>query len=147
MSSVIQGLADVDVGGKLTQERVAKTIAFCLNAFGDVTPQAREHVLGKLDRVKRDPTKETAEDMDKLSADELRVLHTIRARQLMRTEDLMHIRHFEEDAIEGLAPRLERGMLGLVAKAGPTSLPAYTDSLFDVIMTSGQQRDQVLPEV
>lgn len=40
-------------------------------------------------------------------------MNYIRARQLMRTEDTMHMEHFSTDVIDGLAPVVERGALTL----------------------------------
>lgn len=48
-----------------------------------------------------------------LSDEEVRVLQYIRARQLLRMEDTMHLQGFSTDVIDGLAPVLERGFLTL----------------------------------
>lgn len=54
------------------------------------------------EKVKRDLTDE-----------EVKVMNYIRARQLLRTEDTMHLEHFSTDVIDGLAPVVERGRLTL----------------------------------
>src|SRR5271169_1620392 len=112
---VIQGTADVN--GKLTQAEVSKTLDFCLNAFQDVAPEVREAVLQKVDGI--DPnTKENGKFKASLTEEEQCVLKSIRAKQMLRTEDILHIDNFSADAIDGFAPKLKRGSLGLV-KAMP----------------------------
>jgi hypothetical protein len=130
---VIQGLADADVGGKLTHARVSDTVNFCLNAYNQITPQDRNAVLDKLASVRADPSKETREDLEKLTEDELTILRTIRARQIIRTEDTLNIDHFSEDAIDGFMPRLKRGELGLARVEQVDGIPEYTESLLDVL--------------
>lgn len=131
--TVIQGLADADVGGKLTHARVSDTVNFCLNAYNQITPQDRNAVLDKLASVRADPSKETREDLEKLTEDELTILRTIRARQIIRTEDTLNIDHFSEDAIDGFMPRLKRGELGLARVERVNGIPEYTESLLDVL--------------
>ncbi|KAK4233581.1 hypothetical protein C8A03DRAFT_19369 [Achaetomium macrosporum] len=131
---IIQGLADADVGGKLTQGLVTKSVEFCLHAFDDVSPDASKAVLGKLDRVKADPDRaETREDLEKLSEDELAMLRTIRARQLLRPEDLINIDNFTQDVVDGFVPRLIRGQLGLARVLGRGTAPASSEGLFEAI--------------
>lgn len=128
---VIQGIADADVGGKLTQGLVSKSVEFCFHAFQDVSPEARQAVLDKLDRVKSDPKTETKEDLEKLTEDELAVLRTIRARQMLRTEDAMNIESFSHDVIDGFVPRLIRGKLGLNKVQNHSADIKSSESLFD----------------
>jgi hypothetical protein len=71
----------------------------------------RDAVLEKVDGPKKpDETKE------QLSEDELKVLKSIRARQMLRTEDTINIDNFSADAIDGMVPVLKRGELGLVKR-------------------------------
>lgn len=103
--------------GKLTQAEVSKTLDFCLNAFQDIAPEVREAVLQKVGGI--DPnTKEKGKFQANLTEEEQRVLKSIRARQMLRIEDTLHINNFSADAIDGFAPKLKRGSLGLV-KAMP----------------------------
>lgn len=127
---IIQGIADADVGGKLTQGLISKSVEFCFHAFEDVSPERRQAVLDKLDRVKANPDVETKEDLEKLNEDELAILRTIRARQMMRTEDSMNIDSFSQDVIDGFVPRLIRGELGL-KKVMSRAAPTYSESLFE----------------
>lgn len=128
---IIQGLADADVGGKLTQDLVSKSVEFCFHAFEEISPEARQAVLDKLERVKESPHAETKEDLEKLSDDELAILRTIRARQMMRAEDAMNIDSFLNDTIDGFAPRLIHGNLGLNRISSHTAGPVYAESLFE----------------
>ena len=61
-------------------------------------------------------------DPEGLSADELRILKTIRARQMLRREDTLSIDSFSSDAINGYLPLVKRGSLGLL-KVAPKSAP------------------------
>ena len=61
------------------------------------------------------------------------MLRTIRARQILRTEDMMNIESFSQDAIDGFAPRLIRGQLGLAKVLSRTAGPTYSEGLFDAI--------------
>ena len=58
-------------------------------------------------------------DPEGLSEDELRILKTIRARQMLRSEDTMSIDNFSQDNINGWAPLLKRGSLTLVKTDKP----------------------------
>lgn len=89
--------------------------------------------MEKLDSVKADPNVESKEDLEKLTDDELAILRTIRARQMMRSEDAMNIDTFKADAIEGFLPRLETGKLGLSKLTGQArgSAPVHKENLFD----------------
>ncbi|KAK4447398.1 tryptophan 2-halogenase [Podospora aff. communis PSN243] len=133
---IIQGIADADVDGKLTQGLVSKSLEFCFHAFENVTPDQRMAVLTKLESVKADPRTETKEDLEKLTEDELAILRTIRARQMMRTEDAMNIKNFLDDVVEGYVPRLVRGQLGLRKRDEDAGPGVATSTLFEVGMTA-----------
>lgn len=124
---------------------VSKTLDFCFNAFAQVTPDQRQAVLDKLESVKDDPTTETQQDLEKLTDDELAILRTIRARQMMRSEDAMNIDTFSNDAIDGLLPRLVTGKLGLdrEKEQEPAGAPAHLETLFD----TGLAGHSTMPEI
>lgn len=61
------------------------------------------------------------------------MLRTIRARQILRTEDFMNIDNFSQDAVDGFVPRLIRGNLGLAKVVSRNAAPAYSEGLFDAI--------------
>lgn len=49
----------------------------------------------------------------KLTPEEQSILKTLKGRRMVRPEDSLNIDNFTVDSIDGLAPRLERGQLGL----------------------------------
>lgn len=52
--------------------------------------------------------------LDSLTPEELAILKNIRAREMLRMEDRLHIDNFSKDSIDGFIPHLETGNLGLV---------------------------------
>jgi flavine halogenase len=87
----------------------------------DTAPEEREAVLQKVEGIDA-KTKEkgkfeaafTEEEEEEL------VLKSIRAKQMLRREDILHIDNSSADTIDGFAPNMKRGSLGLV-KAIPTA--------------------------
>lgn len=146
MPIVIQGTADADVSGRLTQNEVNKTVDFCLNAFQDTTPEERQKVLERLQELNgnSDIPIEATEDIEKFSEDELRILKHIRARQMLRMEDTFNLNHFSEDAIEGYAPNIKRGSLGLVAREALNSKSKLEAPVVDLL--AQVEADPVLKE-
>lgn len=133
ISLVIQGSADVS--GKLSQEEVSKTVDFCLNAFEHHSPEQQAAVMKKMEtamlvenvaapanlattKTDAEIEKKAKVDPEGLSADELKILNTIRARQMLRREDTLSIDNFSNDAIHGFVPVVKRGSLGLMKSAG-----------------------------
>lgn len=115
---VIQGTADADVGGKLTQSEVTNTVDFCLNAFDQTKPEDTERVMKKLETLNGEAKKE---DLEKFTEDELKILNHIRARQMLRMEDTFNVDNFAKDAIDGYVPNLKTGSLGLVREGAHTT--------------------------
>ncbi|KAL8758951.1 MAG: hypothetical protein Q9199_001111 [Rusavskia elegans] len=116
-----------DVANGVSQSELSETIPFCANAWDSVKPEQRATILQKIQRtvehytggtnLPSDKTPDAGAILEKvkrnLSEEEVRVMNYIRARQLMRTEDTMHMEHFSTDVIDGLAPVVERGGLTL----------------------------------
>jgi hypothetical protein len=121
---VIQGTADSDIGGKLTEDsvikltqgEVTKTVDFCLAAFDQTPTEKIDGVMKKLEGMKQDPKAVAAktEDLEKFTEDELKILNHIRARQMLRMEDSVNIDNFGRDSIDGLVPNLKQGALTLL---------------------------------
>ncbi|KAH8804523.1 CrpH protein [Xylogone sp. PMI_703] len=132
---IIQGTADADVGGRLTQSEVVKTVDFCLNAFQDTTPEERQKVLDRLKTINGGTSYnvDNKEDLEKFDEDELRILNHIRARQMLRMEDTFNLNHFGSDAIAGYAPNLRTGKLGLVPKADVDSRSKLEAPVVDLL--------------
>ncbi len=128
---VIQGTADADVGGKLTQDEVVKTVDFCLLAFKDTSPEERQKVLDKVAAINGTVSDDKA-NLEKLTEDELKILNHIRAKQMLRFEDTFNLNHFGSDAIDGLVPNLKRGSLGLVAQ-GKDTVSKLSTPILDIM--------------
>ena len=114
--SVIQGANATS--GELTQAEISKTVDFCFHAFEPASREQREAVMRKVEGISSpDGTtkKQSDEELQKaLSSDELRILNTMRARQMIRSEDIVNIENFNSDPIDGMVPNMKRGDLGLV---------------------------------
>ncbi|KAL9124475.1 MAG: hypothetical protein Q9217_006191 [Psora testacea] len=142
---IIQGTADSN--GKLTQEELSKTVDFCFHAFEPAGKEEREAVLRKVEDISNNASdnkmdlksKEGAEMLEAtLSPDEMRILTTIRARQMVRTEDIVSIEHFNTDTIDGMVPNMKRGELGLVRPVESQLKNSNVDVLA-VMMGEGKQ--------
>ncbi|KAF3931358.1 hypothetical protein ABW20_dc0108032 [Dactylellina cionopaga] len=117
---IIQGTVDTDTTGKLTQTGISKVLEFCFKAFTYVPPEKKDQVLKKLKSLSSASGKddvaanEMLSDLPKhLATDELEILETLQSRRMIR-DDLGELDSFALDAIDGLAPNLVRGELGLV---------------------------------
>ena len=133
---VIQGAADADVGGKLTHEEVVRTVGFCLNAFKETTPEERKKVLDKVAAMNGVTAmgSDSKQEMEKLTEDEVNILTNIRAKQMLRMEDSVNLKHFGSDAIDGLAPNLVSGKLGLVIKSDKETLSKLNVPVVDLLV-------------
>ncbi|KAI1776978.1 FAD/NAD(P)-binding domain-containing protein [Hypoxylon cercidicola] len=125
---IIQGTVDADSKGKLTQDDVSKVVEFSFNAYADIPPEQRYSLAQKLKNLKIEGSADEKkiglaleEIKESLTAEESRVLDVLRSQRMLRHEDVINIGNFKLDCIDGLAPNLERGKLGLV-KATPTKV-------------------------
>jgi hypothetical protein len=117
---VIQGQVDADTSGHLTQAEISKTLEFCSKAFIHVSFEEKEALINKLkesgldgDAYDENTRKALDEFEKKLTPEEQTILTTLKGRRMVRPEDSLNIDNFTLDSIDGLAPRLERGKLGL----------------------------------
>lgn len=86
----------------------------CDDIYGDVNDSGIDIDIGPELATKPKTKTKTNLDLDmNLNEEEQRVLNHIRARKMMRTEDILHIESFSTDVIDGFAVRFERGRLGL----------------------------------
>ena len=122
------------MGGKLTHDEVVKTMDFCLNAFKKTSPEERQKVLDKMAAMNGTGSTgaDPKQDLGKLTEDELKILIHIRAKQMLRMEDTISLDHFGSDVIDGLAPNLKTGNLGLVAKATRDTLSTLEAPVLDL---------------
>ncbi|CBF79147.1 uncharacterized protein ANIA_10884 [Aspergillus nidulans FGSC A4] len=119
---IIQGQADADAKGKLTQAEISKTVEFCFRAFAHVSFEQKEALVQKLKSLGHDGdaydenNRKALEEIEKqLTPEEQTILKTLKGRRMVRPEDSLNIDNFTLDSIDGLAPRLEKGKLGLSA--------------------------------
>jgi len=117
---IIQGQADADTKNSLTQNEISKTLEFCFKAFAHVSFEEKEALVNKLktlgldgDAYDENNRKQLDEFEKKLTPEEQSILKTLKGRRMVRPEDSLNIDNFTVDSIDGLAPRLERGQLGL----------------------------------
>ncbi|KAK8149421.1 hypothetical protein G3M48_007014 [Beauveria asiatica] len=117
---IIQGTADNDTTSKVTQAEISKILEFCSKSFTYVSPEQKEALFKKLTKLGvngEDSAVSWANGLGDLqhhlTADELKVLSILQSRRLTR-EDPFEIDSFTLDPIDGLAPSLVRGSLGLV---------------------------------
>lgn len=118
---VIQSTVDADTKEESTQTEILKLIDFCFRAFAHVPLEEKEAMIERLKKLDLDTdannakTREALEKLEKtLSPQELQTMNTIRAGRVVRAEDSMNIDNFAINAINGMAPNLVRGELGLV---------------------------------
>lgn len=104
---VIQGTSDVDFSGKLTQEELSNTLEFAMESYNKVTPEEESHGMALMNEMK------SKRSVPVLTEDDQRILRTIQARKMLQCEGTINLNHFAKQSVNGLAPRLERGMVGL----------------------------------
>ncbi|KAI0170524.1 hypothetical protein BJ166DRAFT_568475 [Pestalotiopsis sp. NC0098] len=118
---IIQGSVDVNnARGPMPRMEISEVLDFCYKAFTYVPPEEKEALFAKLDRLNVSLTDDgdvTTESLDAVSEhltpDERQMVEVLRSRRMIR-EDPFDVDSFTLDTIDGLAPRLERGRLGLV---------------------------------
>ncbi|KAI0382242.1 FAD/NAD(P)-binding domain-containing protein [Hypomontagnella monticulosa] len=125
---IIQGTVDAGVEGKPTQADVSKAIEFCFRAFTPVPEEQQDALIQKLQdlgmdgEVDDEKKERVIEEIQKsLTPDESRILDILRGRRMLRAEDAINLVSFTSDSIDGLAPNMVHGKLGLV-KAEPEKM-------------------------
>lgn len=95
---------------------MSHTVDFCLNAFVPVDAAKRYAVLRRVEDLK---TSGSAQDPKELevytSPDEMHILNTVRAREMVRSEDTVNIDTFISDTIDDRAVNMVHGSLGLIS--------------------------------
>jgi hypothetical protein len=112
----------VDVKARLTESEISDTINFCCRAFIPVPLEEKEAVLRKIEDLglnneDLDPKVKAALESS-MSPQELHIMNTVRAREMLRSEDTINIDTFSCDTIGGLTVNLQHGRLGLVKPSG-----------------------------
>ncbi|OOQ91177.1 radH flavin-dependent halogenase [Penicillium brasilianum] len=140
---IIQGT--VDVKARLTESEISDTINFCCRAFIPVPLEEKEAVLRKMEDLglnneDLDPkVKATLESS--MSPQELHIMNTVRAREMLRSEDTINIDAFSFDAIGGLTVNLQHGRLGLVKPSGQKAEKIDVLGLFHGEHRDGESMD------
>ncbi|KAJ6785909.1 hypothetical protein PWT90_09495 [Aphanocladium album] len=118
---VIQGTVDSDTTGKVSQNEVSKVFEFCYEAFIYVPPEKKDALFAKSKNLRVDSNGGSIcdeEDFEAvqghLTTDEVQILEILRSRRMMR-EGPFEMDSFTLDTIDGVAPNLVHGELGLVA--------------------------------
>lgn len=102
----------------MTPADISKVLEFCFRAFSYVPPEKKDALFEKLKQLDVESmgdstTPTTLEDVQMhLTADEKQILEILGSRRMI-CKDPLEIDSFALDTIDGLAPRLEHGSLGL----------------------------------
>jgi flavine halogenase len=95
---------------------VSHTVDFCLNAFVPVDAAKRDAVLKRVEDLKISGSAQDPKELEAyLSPEEMRILNTVRAREMVRSEDTINIDTFTSDTIDGRAVNMVHGSLGLIS--------------------------------
>ena len=111
---------------------------FCFRAFTYVPPDKKDALFTKLKTLGLDAgsgdavTKDLGDLRQYLTEEEAQIVEILRSRRMIR-EDPFDIDSFTLDTIDGLAPNLERGRLGLVKakKANLDKAQFYSPAFLD----------------
>lgn len=80
-----------------------------------------------------------------LTEDETQILNTMRARQMIRSEDLMNIDHLAADVLDGRRINLKRGSLGLVKPTGPEIKKEHIDVIGKILGEDNMGKTEKTP--
>jgi hypothetical protein len=87
-----------------------------LKAFAPVDAAKRDAVMKRVEDLKISGTAKDPKELEAyLSPEELHILNTVRAREMVRSEDTVNIDTFTSDIIDGRAVNMVRGSLGLIS--------------------------------
>ncbi|KAJ4244815.1 Tryptophan halogenase [Fusarium torreyae] len=121
----LAGTADVDAKGTESRAEISKVLEFCFRAFTYVPPEQKDALFEKLKKLGvgsqqgHEATLEELEQIKKhLTPEESQIVEILRSRRMIR-EDPFDIDSFTLDTIDGLAPNLVHGKLGLVQAKRP----------------------------
>lgn len=138
---MIQGTADASNDGKLKQSDISDTVKFCVQSFKKVSAEQQDALVEKLKSLGLDAegtdlngsVKTIAELEKDLTAEERDQMNTLRSKRMIR-EDAYTLESFSVDVIDGLAPNVKRGELGLRV-AGKAKI--NKERLYDMDYLSG----------
>lgn len=79
-------------------------------------PAKCDAVLKRVEDLKVSGTAQTNQELESnLTPEELHILNTVRAREMVRSEDTVNIDTFTSDTIDGRAVNMVHGSLGLIS--------------------------------
>lgn len=141
INAVIQGTADINFDGKLTQEELCNTVDFAMQSYNKFTPEEEAHALKLMKEVDQ---RISGRSMPKLTEDDERIIRTIRARKMLQCEATINLSHFAKSPVNGLVPRLEKGSVGLSVvsqngKIDTDSIPKIQATTEDEIMMPAKE--------
>ncbi|KAL6355310.1 hypothetical protein LRP88_10896 [Fusarium phalaenopsidis] len=116
---IMQGTVDADSRKTLSQTEVSKVLEFRFRASVYVPPEKKDALFEKLKKLGvgaqgEATTAKELEDIKKhLTPEESQIVEILQSRRMIR-EDPFDIDSFTLDAIDGMAPNLEHGKLGLI---------------------------------
>lgn len=108
---MIQGTADTQVENTSIQKKAAEGVEF---ALGTMKKDRKAEERAILDKVQG--ARDHAEEMEKLTEEELATLSAIVHRNIRLTNNEKNLNNIANDVIDGLSIDLVRGNLGLVKK-------------------------------
>lgn len=122
---VIQGTADTDVENQNIQKKAAEGVEFALGTMKNDRKATERAILDKVQGAR-----DRAEEMEKLTEEELATLSAIVHRNIRLTNHERNLNNIANDVIDGLSIELVRGNLGLVDKIGGEMKPKTGKALF-----------------
>jgi flavine halogenase len=131
---VIQGIAAVDFTGKLTQEELSRTVEFAVQSYNKLSPEEEMRAIELMSQMNH---RKLGKAMPPLSDDDQRIISTFSARKMLQCEATINLNHFASSSLNGFAPRLERGAVGLSPAARSEGVNTETASRPPIILKDG----------
>lgn len=122
---MIQGTADTDVENKSIQKKAAEGVEFALGTLKNDRKATERAILEKVQGAR-----DRAEEMEKLTEEELATLGSMVSRNIRLTNNQTSLNNIANDVIDGLSIDLVRGNLGLVKSHADDMMPQTGNSLY-----------------
>lgn len=122
---MIQGTADTDVENKSIQKKAAEGVEFALGTLKNDRKATERAILEKVQGAR-----DRAEEMEKLTEEELATLGAMVSRNIRLTNNQTNLNNIANDVIDGLSIDLVRGSLGLVKGHADEMMPQTGNTLY-----------------
>lgn len=122
---MIQGTADTDVENKSIQKKAAEGVEFALGTLKNDRKATERAILEKVQGAR-----DRAEEMEKLTEEELATLGAMVSRNIRLTNNQTNLNNIANDVIDGLSIDLVRGNLGLVKSQTDDMMPQTGNTLY-----------------